>query len=141
MLRRARISDAELSAQDTEANVAQYTDLSPAAYVRPVDRKSDQRCFTSAGAIGLVLWLVAAAAGPDTYAYARSLLSSRLGQVGLLIFIFAFFLHLCGGIRHLIWDAGHGFELSAIYKSGWLVVAASIVLTGATWIASLLMTS
>ena len=40
---------------------------------------------TSAGAIGLVLWLVAAAAGPDTYAYARSLLSSRLGQVGLLI--------------------------------------------------------
>ena len=96
---------------------------------------------TSAGAIGLVLWLVAAAAGPDTYAYARSLLSSRLGQVGLLIFIFAFFLHLCGGIRHLIWDAGHGFELSAIYRSGWLAVAASIVLTGATWIAALLMTS
>lgn len=96
---------------------------------------------TSVGAIGLVLWLVAAAAGPDTYAYARSLLSSRLGQVGLLIFIFAFFLHLCGGIRHLIWDAGHGFELSAIYESGWLVVAASIVLTGATWIAALLMTS
>jgi succinate dehydrogenase / fumarate reductase cytochrome b subunit len=61
--------------------------------------------------------------------------------VGLLIFIFAFFLHLCGGIRHLIWDAGHGFELSAIYESGWLVVAASIVLTGATWIAALLMTS
>jgi succinate dehydrogenase / fumarate reductase cytochrome b subunit len=96
---------------------------------------------TSAGAIGLVLWLVAAAAGPDTYAYARSLLSSRLGQVGLLIYRFAFFLHLCGGIRHLIWDAGHGFELSAIYESGWLAVAASIVLTGATWIAALLMTS
>jgi succinate dehydrogenase / fumarate reductase, cytochrome b subunit len=45
-----------------------------------------------------------------------------------------FFLHLCGGIRHLIWDAVYGFDLSTIYASGWLVVAASVVLTGAAWI-------
>jgi len=93
---------------------------------------------TSVGAVGLVLWLLAAAAGPDTYAFARWLLSSLLGQIGLLIFMFAFFLHLCGGIRHLIWDAVHGFALSMIYASGWAVVAASVVLTGAAaWIAGL----
>jgi len=81
--------------------------------------------------------LLAAAAGPDTYAFARWLLSSSLGQIGLLIFMFAFFLHLCGGIRHLIWDAVYGFDLSTIYASGWVVVAASVVLTVAAWIAGL----
>ena len=91
----------------------------------------------SVGAVGLVLWLLAAAAGPDTYAFVLWLLSSLLGQIGLLIFMFAFFLHLCGGIRHLIWDAGYGFALSTIYASGWVVVAASVVLTGAAWIAGL----
>jgi succinate dehydrogenase / fumarate reductase cytochrome b subunit len=89
---------------------------------------------TSVGAVGLVLWLLAAAAGPDTYAFALWLLSSLLGQIGLLIFTFFFFLHLCGGIRHLIWDAVYGFDLSTIYASGWVVVAASVVLTGAAWI-------
>jgi succinate dehydrogenase / fumarate reductase, cytochrome b subunit len=92
--------------------------------------------FTTVGAVGLVLWLLAAGAGPDTYAFAQWLLSSALGQIGLFIFTFAFFLHLCGGIRHLVWDAVYGFDLSAIYTSGWVVVAASVVLTVATWIAS-----
>ncbi|MVT64887.1 succinate dehydrogenase, cytochrome b556 subunit [Bradyrhizobium pachyrhizi] len=87
------------------------------------------------GAVGLVLWLLAAAAGPDAYAYARGLLSSSLGQCGLLVLLFAFFFHLCSGIRHLVWDAGYGFNLSAIYESGWTSVVASIVLTGGTWIA------
>jgi succinate dehydrogenase / fumarate reductase cytochrome b subunit len=93
---------------------------------------------TSVGAVGLFLWLLAAAAGPDTYALAQWLLSSLAGRIGLLIFIFAFFLHLCGGIRHLAWDAVYGFELSTIYASGWAVVAASVVLTAATWIVGLL---
>jgi Succinate dehydrogenase/Fumarate reductase transmembrane subunit len=47
--------------------------------------------------------------------------------------ISAFFLHLCGGIRHLVWDTVHGFELRSIYISGWTVVAVSIVLTAAAW--------
>jgi succinate dehydrogenase / fumarate reductase cytochrome b subunit len=36
----------------------------------------------------------------------------------------------------LFWDAGYGFELSAIYASGWAVVAASLTLTGLAWLAS-----
>ena len=48
-----------------------------------------------------------------------------------------FFLHLCGGIRHLFWDAGRGFELRTIYASGWAVVAASTSLTVAAWVVSL----
>ena len=54
----------------------------------------------------------------------------------MLGWTFSLFFHLCNGIRHLIWDAGHGFELRTIYASGWSVVAASTVLTVAAWIAS-----
>jgi len=49
--------------------------------------------------------------------------------------VFSFFLHLCGGIRHLFWDTGRGFQLRSIYLSGWLVVAASSVLTVAVFVA------
>ncbi|HVY57695.1 MAG TPA: succinate dehydrogenase, cytochrome b556 subunit, partial [Xanthobacteraceae bacterium] len=71
----------------------------------------------SVGAIGLVLWLVSAASGPEAYGVARNAASSWIGQVVLVGFTFAFFLHLCGGIRHLVWDTVHGFTLRAIYTS------------------------
>lgn len=86
-------------------------------------------------AVGLVGWLLATAAGPQTYAAAQDVLASPLGQSGLVLATFAFFMHLCAGIRHLIWDLGYGFELASIYASGWAVVAASLGLTVAAWLA------
>lgn len=96
--------------------------------------------FLSIVAVGLVVWLIAAAAGPQAYAAVQGAMASWIGQILLFGATFAFFLHLCGGIRHLAWDAGYGFELPAIYTSGWIVVAMSIVLTVATWIVAHLMT-
>jgi len=52
---------------------------------------------------------------------------------------FAFFLHFCGGIRHLVWDTVHGLELRSIYISGWAVVTASVVLTVVAWVVGSLM--
>jgi succinate dehydrogenase / fumarate reductase cytochrome b subunit len=91
----------------------------------------------SLGAVGLVIWLCAAAAGPAAYGAVRKVIASWPGQVVLLGCTFAFFLHLCGGIRHLFWDTVRGFKLRAIYMSGWAVVVASVVLTLAAWIAGL----
>lgn len=88
----------------------------------------------TAYAVGLLVWLVAAAAGPETYAAVHTFITSWVGQVLLFGCTFCFFLHLCGGIRHLAWDAGCGFSLRAIYASGWTVVGASIALTLLTWI-------
>lgn len=84
----------------------------------------------------LVIWLVAAASGPQAYTAVQAVIGSWIGQIALLGSVFAFFLHLCGGIRHLVWDAGLGFELRTIYISGWAVVAASVMLTLAAWSAS-----
>ena len=43
--------------------------------------------------------------------------------------MWALFYHLCNGIRHLFWDAGVGYELTAFYRSGWAVVVVSVGLT------------
>jgi succinate dehydrogenase / fumarate reductase cytochrome b subunit len=83
----------------------------------------------SVGTMFLVWWLVAAATGDDAYAAARWFFGSWLGMLMLLGWTFAFFFHLCNGIRHLFWDAGMGFELRTAYASGWAVVAASGLLT------------
>ncbi len=91
----------------------------------------------SIAAVGLVAWLIAAAEGPQVYSAAQRALTSVAGRIVLFGITFAFFLHLCGGIRHLVWDAGYGFELQTIYASGWTVVGASLVFTVAAWIAAL----
>jgi succinate dehydrogenase / fumarate reductase, cytochrome b subunit len=85
-------------------------------------------------AVGLVIWLIAAAAGPEAYATMHGFITSWVGQLLLFGCTFCFFLHLCGGIRHLAWDAGYGFSLRAIYSTGWAVVAATTVLTILTWV-------
>ncbi len=90
----------------------------------------------SLGSLLLVGWLASAAAGPSSYAHLHVVLGSALGRLLLLGWTFCLFFHLCNGIRHLFWDAGYGFELKAIYASGWAVVAVSIGLTLATWVLS-----
>jgi succinate dehydrogenase / fumarate reductase cytochrome b subunit len=90
----------------------------------------------SAGSPLLVGWLIAAAAGPSAYTALHGFLASWLGLLLLLGWTFSLFFHLCNGIRHLLWDAGHGFDLQTIYASGWLVVTISIGLTLTAWIIS-----
>jgi len=88
-------------------------------------------------AVVLVVWLIAAATGPQAYAAVQGAIASWVDQIVLFGCTFAFFLHLCGGIRHLVWDAGYGFDLRSIYVSGWVVVATSVALTMAAWVVSL----
>jgi len=95
--------------------------------------------FLSVYAVVLVIWLVAAATGPRAYAAVEVAITSWIGQIVLFGVTFAFFLHFCGGIRHLVWDTVHGFELRSIYISGWAVVAASVALTAAVWVVRLSM--
>ena len=90
-------------------------------------------------AVALVVWLIAGAAGPQAYSAVHAFIRSWVGQILLFGGTFSFFVHLCGGIRHLVWDAGYGFDLRAIYASGWTVVVTSTALTAATWIASMIL--
>lgn len=91
-------------------------------------------CGLAAGTLLLAWWLVAAAAGPEYYAMVQACLGSWLGRLVLLGFSWALFYHLLNGIRHLFWDAGHGYSLPVANKSGWAVIIGSVVLTMLAWI-------
>lgn len=90
------------------------------------------------GTLLLSYWLVAAAAGPAAYETAQDVIGSFIGRLFLFGWSIALFYHLCNGIRHLFWDVGLGFELPVLYRSGWIVVAATAGLTIITWIAGYL---
>mgnify|MGYP002019324783 CR=1 FL=1 len=93
-----------------------------------------QNISISFGIILLIAWLVAAAAGVNYFNMVNSIITSWFGKLVLLGFTWALFYHLCNGIRHLFWDAGFGFELSTVYKSGYATVAGSIILTATAWV-------
>ncbi|MHA1113061.1 MAG: succinate dehydrogenase, cytochrome b556 subunit [Alphaproteobacteria bacterium] len=93
----------------------------------------------AAGTVLFVWWLISAAAGPGTYAVVEYFLSSWIGTLMLIGWSFAVFFHLCNGIRHLFWDAGRGFEIETVTRSGVAVVVVTVALTAIAWIAALFM--
>jgi succinate dehydrogenase / fumarate reductase cytochrome b subunit len=85
----------------------------------------------------LVWWLVAAGSTANAFSVAQSFFASWLGLLLLFGWTFAFFYHLCNGIRHLMWDTGYGLDLRTTYISGWTVLVASSALTLIAWVAGL----
>jgi succinate dehydrogenase / fumarate reductase, cytochrome b subunit len=90
----------------------------------------------SLGLVLLVWWLVAAAAGPEAYAGVQWVLGSWIGLLALFGMSAAAWYHTLNGIRHLAWDAGYGFDIPAVYRSGRLVVVATVASTLLTWVAA-----
>jgi len=90
-----------------------------------------------AGVFALAWWLLAVAAGGDAYADAAACLASPLGRLFAFGFSLALVYHLLNGIRHLLWDAGWGFEIPEFYASGWTVAILTVVLTALIWLAVL----
>lgn len=88
----------------------------------------------SLGTVLLACWLIALASGPEAYAAFAGHMTAWYGQVLLFGWSWALLYHLCNGIRHLFWDIGKNLEIEAAYKSGYAVIAASIVLTISVWI-------
>jgi len=89
--------------------------------------------FLSIGALGLAWWLMAVAQGGDAYATVAECLASPLGMIALAGLSLSLVYHLLNGIRHLLWDAGHGMEIPEVYRSGYVVAALTVVLTAVIW--------
>lgn len=88
------------------------------------------------GTLLLAWWLTAAAVGPDYFAFVDGIATSWIGRIVLLGYTWALMHHLLGGIRHLIWDAGHGFELRTVDLLSWGTLVGSVLLTLAIWLAA-----
>ena len=85
------------------------------------------------GLILLVAWIFTLSLGEEYFEYFVMFIKSWFGLLILFGFTFALNYHLCNGIRHLFWDAGYGYEIETVHKSGLAVLVVSFVLTILIW--------
>ena len=88
------------------------------------------------GMILLVAWLVAASSSEAGFGVMQSLFGHWLGKIVLLGFTWALLHHMLGGLRHLLWDTGRGYELPVVEWLARANLAGSILLTIAVWVIS-----
>jgi len=93
-------------------------------------------CALALGAILTVWWFLAAATGPEYFAFVDGVMTSWLGGLVLLGLLLALWFHFCNGIRHLVWDAGYGFDLDMVQRTGIATGIATAALTAITLIAA-----
>ena len=92
----------------------------------------------SAGTALFVWWLAAAATGPQAFDRVQWFLGTPVGLFVLFGWTAALFYHFFAGIRHLAWDAGYGFELKDVHRTGWLTMGATLVCTILTWVVGII---
>ena len=88
-------------------------------------------------AVGFLLsawWLVAIAAGPEQYTVVSSFFASIAGRALLFLFSWSLIHHMLGGIRHLIWDTGHGLDKVSIEIFAWTTIIGSTAVTILVWL-------
>ena len=86
------------------------------------------------GVLLVAWWLVAAAAGPNAYGNFEWFMGSLIGRLVLLGYTWELLHHLLGGIRHLIWDLGYGFEPAEREFLALATIVGSISLTLIVWV-------
>ena len=81
------------------------------------------------GFILIIAWLLAASTNVYYFDCINSILTSWFGIIVLIGSVWALCYHSLGGIRHLIWDMGFGFDLKIADRLGWMVIIGSFALT------------
>ena len=92
--------------------------------------------FLVLGTVMIALWVVTLVLGQTIFASYQTWLGSLLGKVLLVGWSFSLFYHSANGIRHLLWDAGWGYEIEWVYITGWIVVSISVILTVLLWLSA-----
>ena len=87
----------------------------------------------SVGGLRAAAWAGALASGPERYADFKALLGSLPGKVVMFGLTVCIFYHLANGIRHLVWDAGHGLDVKSANGSAVVVFAFAAAATLAIW--------
>lgn len=88
----------------------------------------------SCGLLLLTAWLAALAFDQVAFNTLLAFTGHWFGKLVLVGWSFAFFYHLCNGIRHLLWDTGWGFDLPTARRTAGVVITASILLSVLCWL-------
>ncbi|WP_371276687.1 succinate dehydrogenase, cytochrome b556 subunit [Zhengella sp.] len=87
-----------------------------------------------AGTLLVAWWLIAAASGPAYFEWVNGIYGSFLGRLILFGFTFALIHHMLGGVKHLFWDMGYGFEKTFATRVAKMQPVAAAILTVLVWI-------
>jgi succinate dehydrogenase / fumarate reductase cytochrome b subunit len=87
-----------------------------------------------AGTLLMAWWLIAAATDARAFATVSGVMTSIPGRLVLFGFTWALFHHMCGGIRHFIWDTGRGMDHPQREYLAQATLIGGIVLTVIVWL-------
>ena len=96
-------------------------------------------CALYFGTALVAIWLLALASGPVAYDRVSWFFGSPLGLLIMFGFSWALMHHMLGGIRHLIWDTGRGFEFETRMRMSKMTLVLSPIVTVALWVIALVM--
>ena len=79
--------------------------------------------------IFICLWTVIIIFGQNNYSIINFFLNSSFGKFLTISLCWTFSFHILNELRHLLWDAGYGFDLKIAKITGIFVFIGSFVLT------------
>jgi len=85
------------------------------------------------GTLLLTWWLLAAVSGPSAYAKLQFFMDSIIGRLILFGYTWSLMHHMLGGVRHLVWDFGHGMEPGTRMNMARFTLIGSVALTLVIW--------
>lgn len=86
------------------------------------------------GTLLFVWWIFAAAISPAYFEWVNGLFGSLFGRLILFGYTWALIHHMIGGLRHLMWDMGKGFDKHFTTKLAWASWVISIGTTILIWV-------
>ena len=86
------------------------------------------------GALIVAAGAICLAVGTECYGGFAAIMGSLPGELVLFGLTLSLFYHLANGIRHLVWDAGRGFDPKFADLTAIVVIAFTVAATAATWI-------
>ena len=86
------------------------------------------------GIVLLVWWLTAASISDGYFDLVQGFFGHWFGRLLLFGFTWSLIHHALGGLRHLLWDTGRGFDLNLVEWLARANLAGSIVLTVLLWV-------
>ena len=77
----------------------------------------------------ICIWAIMLVFGENSYSILNTILDSGFGKFLTISLCWTFSFHILNELRHLIWDAGYGFDLKISKITGIIAFIGSFVLT------------
>jgi succinate dehydrogenase / fumarate reductase cytochrome b subunit len=88
----------------------------------------------SVGSILISIWFLLFSLGPNYFSYFEMVSKNILFKFILVIWTIGIFYHLFNGCRKLYWSFGIGMDLITVYRSGYIVLALTLISTAIVWL-------